>query len=100
LPGGGPADPYNAACLLAHCLVAARDDRRLAPADRERRARRYAARALGMLAAAGSAGFFREPARLALLRDDPDLGPLRDRAEFQLLLMDLAFPAEPFARGG
>ena len=26
------------------------------------------------------------------------LGPLRDRDDFRLLLMDLAFPAEPFIR--
>jgi hypothetical protein len=29
---------------------------------------------------------------------DPDRDPLRDRADFQLLLMDLVMPADPFAR--
>jgi hypothetical protein len=29
---------------------------------------------------------------------DPDLDPLRSRPDFQLLMMDLAMPAEPFAR--
>jgi hypothetical protein len=33
---------------------------------------------------------------LAGLRTDPDLAPLRDRPDFQLLIMDLAMPAEPF----
>jgi hypothetical protein len=33
------------------------------------------------------------------MRTDPDLDPLRSRPDFQLLLMDLAMPAEPFARG-
>src|SRR5262249_27933348 len=30
-------------------------------------------------------------------RQDPDLRPLRPRADFQNLLRDLAFPADPFA---
>jgi hypothetical protein len=29
---------------------------------------------------------------------DPALDPLRDRPDFQLLMMDMAMPAEPFAR--
>jgi hypothetical protein len=29
---------------------------------------------------------------------DADLDPLRPRPDFQLLLMDLAFPADPFER--
>ena len=34
---------------------------------------------------------------VAYMRKDPDLEPLRRRADFQMLLMDLAFPADPFA---
>jgi tetratricopeptide (TPR) repeat protein len=30
------------------------------------------------------------------IKRDPDLAPLRSRLDFQLLLMDLSFPAEPF----
>jgi hypothetical protein len=33
------------------------------------------------------------------MRRDPDLGALRSRPDFQLLMADLAFPTEPFARG-
>jgi hypothetical protein len=33
------------------------------------------------------------------LRIDPELDPLRDRNDFRDLRLDLAFPAEPFARG-
>ena len=29
-------------------------------------------------------------------RGDPDLKPIRSRPDFQLLVLDLAFPAEPF----
>jgi hypothetical protein len=32
-------------------------------------------------------------------RTEDALDPLRDRPDFRLLLMDLAFPAEAFARG-
>jgi tetratricopeptide (TPR) repeat protein len=41
-----------------------------------------------------AAGYRDAPARI---RDDPDLAALRDRADFKLLMMDLAMPAEPFA---
>jgi eukaryotic-like serine/threonine-protein kinase len=34
---------------------------------------------------------------LALMRRDPDLDPLRPRPDFQVLMMDLAFPDGPFA---
>jgi serine/threonine-protein kinase len=33
------------------------------------------------------------------MRRDPDLDPLRSRPDFQVLLMELDFPADPFARG-
>ena len=35
---------------------------------------------------------------LTILRTDPDLDPLRSRPDFQALMLDLAFPAESFAR--
>ena len=35
----------------------------------------------------------------AHMRADSDLDPLRNRLEFRALMMDLAFPTEPFARG-
>jgi serine/threonine-protein kinase len=34
---------------------------------------------------------------LKWMRRDPDLDPLRSRPDFQLLMMDLAMPADPFA---
>jgi tetratricopeptide (TPR) repeat protein len=33
---------------------------------------------------------------LPILRNEPDLDPLRSRADFQALMLDMAFPAEPF----
>jgi hypothetical protein len=41
------------------------------------------------------AGGFRD---LAYIRDDRALDPLRSRPDFQLLMMDLAFPAQPLAK--
>jgi serine/threonine-protein kinase len=35
---------------------------------------------------------------VAYMRRDTDIDPLRSRPDFQLLLMDLAFPEQPFAR--
>jgi eukaryotic-like serine/threonine-protein kinase len=32
-------------------------------------------------------------------RNEPALDPLRDRPDFQLLMLDLAYPSDPFARG-
>jgi eukaryotic-like serine/threonine-protein kinase len=57
-------------------------------------ARSRADRAMEALRRAVAAGY-RDQARM---RVDTDLDPLRDREDFRLLLMDLAMPAEPFAR--
>jgi hypothetical protein len=32
------------------------------------------------------------------MRTDTDLDPSRSRSDFQLLMMDMAMPADPFAR--
>jgi hypothetical protein len=34
------------------------------------------------------------------LISESSLDPLRTRPDFRLLMMDVAFPADPFARGG
>ena len=52
-------------------------------------------RAMDALRAALAAGFRDDPARI---RDTRDLAALRGRADFSLLLMDLAMPDDPFAR--
>jgi hypothetical protein len=53
-----------------------------------------AQRAMAALRRAVAAGY----PNLAAIHTDPDLSPLRERADFQVLLMDLAFPAVPFGR--
>jgi hypothetical protein len=35
---------------------------------------------------------------IANIRNDSDLTPIRSRPDFRLLMMDLAFPADPFTR--
>jgi hypothetical protein len=45
-----------------------------------------------MLRRAAAAGY----RDIAWMRRDPDLDPLRARADFQVFLLDLAFPADPF----
>ena len=52
-----------------------------------------AEQAMDILHKAIAAGY-RAPA----LRTEAALDPLRTRADFQLLIMDVAFPADPFAR--
>jgi len=56
-------------------------------------ARAEADEAIKSLQRAAAAGL-REAARM---RVDTDLDPIRSRPDFQLLIMDLAFPADPFA---
>ena len=50
--------------------------------------------AMGLLQKAVAMGY----RDLAIFRNEAALEPLRDRADFRLLTMDLMFPAEAFAR--
>jgi tetratricopeptide (TPR) repeat protein/tRNA A-37 threonylcarbamoyl transferase component Bud32 len=82
---------YNLACLLAQAsTVADPAEGRSAP-DRQRR---DADRAIVVLRRAIEKGF----ANLEMLKTSPELDPLRARPDFQALLMDMAFPADAFAR--
>jgi serine/threonine-protein kinase len=81
---------YNLACyksLLAG--VAVLPDSGLTPADAERLGDQ-AVEALRRAVAAGFRDF-------DFMRRDTDLDAVRSRADFQMLLLDLAFPAEAFA---
>jgi hypothetical protein len=62
------------------------------PADE---AAALADRALADLRRAVSAGY----RDFGNMRANTDLDPLRDRPDFRMLMMDLAMPADPFARG-
>jgi len=76
---------YNAACGCALCAGAAKAD--------ASQAERYAARALELLGQAKAAGFFKTPAKIALLKRVKDLDPLRERADFKEFLAEIANPS-------
>jgi tetratricopeptide (TPR) repeat protein len=87
-----PVDFYNAACYLG-LLVKGAASAPWPDAKRAAIALSYGNRAVASLRMALDRGY-RNP---GLIRTDPDLDSLRSRPDFQLLMMDLAFPAEPFA---
>jgi len=85
LTGG---DLYNFACIFGLAAAAARDDNRLDPSERQRLADSYADTALDSLERAAGLGFFIDPKLREHARQDPDLAPLRGRAEFSKLVRD------------
>jgi tetratricopeptide (TPR) repeat protein len=85
-----PEDDYNLAC--DHCSLAGiahKPGSGLTAAD----GRYHLERAMDDLRRAAGRGF----RMLSLMSTDRDLDPLRPRPDFQMLMMDLAFPDEPFA---
>jgi serine/threonine-protein kinase len=83
-------DLYNLACFLAlSSTVAAPAE---GPAATERQ-RRDADRAVATIRRDIAMGY----ADSNMWKHDPDLKSLHSRADFQTLLMDLAFPADPYA---
>ncbi len=80
----------SAARVMASCVPLAETDAAAGPPA----AQVYADRAMDFLRRAVNEGF-RDAADL---RTNPVFNPLRGRSDFQLLLQDVAFPADPFAR--
>ena len=93
-PQPEPVDLYNLACYRAHLAVLADVGAvgNLSPGQDLRH--QQAEAAMTALRRAIAAGYKNLP---DIVRD-PDLDPLRSRSDFQLLMMDLAMPAIPFAR--
>jgi serine/threonine-protein kinase len=87
-------DLYNLACAESRLSALFPSDPAggtdVARTDREA----HAERAVAALRRAVAAGY----GDLAHMRIDPDLDPIRSRPDFQLLLMDLAFPPDPFSK--
>jgi serine/threonine protein kinase len=75
---------YNLACVLALLSVQASS-----PAHQSA----LNDRAMNMLLQAVATGFRDH----TFIRNDPDFAPLRHRPEYQLLLLDLTFPVNPFS---
>jgi serine/threonine protein kinase len=67
-------------------IGSARSDRRLSSAEQAATVERYAVAAVALLGRLKAAGYFQSAERLKELRTDPDLQPLRGRADFQKLL--------------
>jgi serine/threonine protein kinase/tetratricopeptide (TPR) repeat protein len=82
---------YNLACYQA---LLARPAEASGSGFSAEEVRVCADRAMDTLRRAVAAGF----RHLAHMQADTDLDPLRNRPDFKLLMMDLAFPAEPFTR--
>jgi tetratricopeptide (TPR) repeat protein len=91
LPGEA-LDLYNLACIDSRLVVLAQ----AYPAGEALLARgdAYADKAIEALRRSVAAGYKRVDA----IRNDPDLAPLRSRDDFQRILLDAAFPDDPFAR--
>jgi tetratricopeptide (TPR) repeat protein len=83
---------YNLACEWALCGETLRQRSGPLTAAEELERRASAGRAMAALHRSIAAGF----GNAAHLRSDSDLGFLRTRPEFQLLLSDLVFPRFPF----
>jgi serine/threonine-protein kinase len=81
---------YNLACAYSRWSAASFGGAAPAPAEREA----CAGRGVEALRRAVAAGF----KNVGHMGRDPDLDPLRSRPDFQAMMMDLAFPAEPFQR--
>jgi serine/threonine protein kinase/tetratricopeptide (TPR) repeat protein len=77
----GREQHYNAACAYATASA----DTSLSPRRKEELARR----AVVLLEAARTNGFFNDPARVAHARDDADLNPVRGRDDFKNLMATL-----------
>ncbi len=94
LPNPNAEGLYTLAGLQAQCAALARSgERRRAGTDPVERpvSLDEAMKTLHRAIAAGLQGLDR-------LRQETNLDPLRSRADFQMLTMDLAFPADPFSQ--
>jgi tetratricopeptide (TPR) repeat protein len=87
---------YDAACVHAALYQLALQDQGRAPAERQQVADRDLERALELLDKARLEDEFKELIRLDEIRKETPLDPLRSHPRFQLLMMDLAFPDDPF----
>lgn len=86
---------YNLACVYAQAVAAADRDPNLALPDHTRLKSNYAERAVSFLRRAVDKGYNNSNS----VKKDPDLDPLRDRADFQKLCADLEVRQKPSGAG-
>ena len=86
---------YDLACDLALSVPLVSQAGGSPSAGAEARRRERADRAMEALRRAIAQGYTFP----AIITGDADLDPLRPRPDFRLLMMDLAMPGDPFARG-
>ena len=91
---------YDAACVHAALARLALQDQGKPLAERQQLAQRDLDRTLDILDKARATGEFKGMIRLDEVRRDPTLDLLRAHPRFQLLMMDLAFPDNPFGAQG
>ncbi len=87
---------YDAACVHAALASLALEDQGEPSAQRHQLARRDLDRALELLDKARETGEFKGMIRFGEIRREPTLDLLRANPRFQLLILDLAFPDNPF----
>jgi hypothetical protein len=87
---------YDAACVHAALAQLALQDQGRPPAERQQLADRDLERTLELLDKARSSDEFKEMIHLDEVRKEKLLDPLRSHPRFQLLMLDLAFPDDPF----
>ncbi|MFI5457217.1 MAG: protein kinase [Isosphaerales bacterium] len=87
---------YDSACIHSALSKCALEDQGQPPGERRRLADRDLERALELLDKARATGEFKGTIRLDEVRKETLLDPLRTNPRFQLLMMDLAFPNDPF----
>jgi tetratricopeptide (TPR) repeat protein len=87
---------YDQACVHAALAQLALQDQGRPPAGRQQLADRDTERALELLDKARAGGEFKGTIQLDEVRRDSTLDPLRSHPRFQLLMLDLAFPDDPF----
>jgi tetratricopeptide (TPR) repeat protein/tRNA A-37 threonylcarbamoyl transferase component Bud32 len=89
---------YNNACVFALAIRAIQTDQALTPADRQRLAEQYGSEAVERLTQMKAKGYFRHPGMVDYLKEDTDIDPLRDRADFRALERELEQEARPPAK--
>jgi serine/threonine-protein kinase len=82
-------DLCRAAGALSRASAQARRDGQRAEPQRQELAEKYAAGAVALLRQAQAKGHFKKPRNVSDLEKDKDLGPLRQRLDFQKLLAEL-----------